>query len=330
MIRKSIFFISQIWAVALLVLLSANSATAEVTEPTVCFYYKHINPANPEEGFYFKVVNNNSASDLFQVLYSSRNKSYYLDFGQESTGGFSSRIVLQDFKEQIGRFFSTFSRGKLTSLTHYKTLIDYVTDGGRLLKEVDLSAYGIKDKVYAFNFDALAANAPRLKNMKSPESLALYNFTQNQWFSNEVGLDYKAQVLRADYSLLAKQETILQIFETELAIDAPKPIFSDTDRDIIRSADTKATWAILLAVVSVLVVAYLSITVTSSLRRRATQLSRIEAKVKHLEGKLNRPFYQVDQLDGSSSASQPKLQNLEARIDVLERNVRGSAPSGKA
>lgn len=67
---------------------------------------------------------------------------------------------------------------------------------------------------------------------------------------------------------------------------------------------------------------YLAIISLSTLRKQREQLSKLESKVKHLDSKLNKPFYQeVLQQSESHSLSPKVFDSVLSRLAALEKQV---------
>lgn len=317
--------------VSLLILCSFTLAlqppTLRAQQATVCFYFKKIDAPQGDAAYYVKILNKTGSSNPLTLRLSGKMKTVQIDYGRSGGSSLSADNAQRELTDQVGALFSTYDAAKLKTPNAYKTLFDLITDGGVLLKELNLSQYGVPDKVYAFNFDAVAANYGLLKetNMQSKEAAAFYNFTLDLWSVEKATPDYASRIQKKDFGNFLSPEVAAKIFEQEKPATVA-PSFTDAYKKMVENAESRATWAIIVAAIGVLVIFYLTLILTSSLRRRTEQFSKIESKVKQMEMKLNRPFYQVEQ-GGTADSRFSKLIEAQAfRITVLEKQLGIKSP----
>ncbi|MBC8045114.1 MAG: hypothetical protein IAF08_16870, partial [Rhizobacter sp.] len=309
--------------------------TAATGQPiTVCFYFKKVNPSSLAQGLVLQPITSQGGQRPVEVRMATKSQGVYVYFDRPAGQSISIEIVERDLAEKIGAVFSGYDRAKLQSPAHYKALIDLIAgEGGGdvLLRQIDLRAFGIADTVLAFNFGAVDASASLLAeaNRSSKEAAALYNFTFNQWRAAEAQGDYRDRVRAADFKPFADDATLAKLFET------PKPAalslaFSERDKQLIAESESRATWAMILTGLSLVATIYFAFLALTSLRKRGEQFSKLESKVKQMESKLNRPFYQAEQSRFEEMERLAKTVELHtSRLFQIERKA-GVASGGGA
>ncbi|MCS7012367.1 MAG: nucleotide exchange factor GrpE [Chloroherpetonaceae bacterium] len=303
---------------------------AQTEQPTVCFYFKRQNPLDLDEGYTLFILNHRQRSDELRLRLPSKTKSLILELASDRSIPslpLSNAEIVQVLENRLASFFTEFDKRKLASPAQYRDLIDALLSGERIVQQVSVSAFGIKDRVIVFNADAAEANPVLLKDPSTAEALALYNFAVGEWAFRPSLIDYKDRILKSALVLrLIRRSVLEQIFDvrqpqaqhTELPIEQLKQI---------QKADERATWAVILAFLSAVVSLYAAVVSTGFLRRKRDQISKLDAKVRHLESKLNKPFYQeVLQQSDPSAASAQTIEILAARLAALERHF-NLAPS---
>jgi hypothetical protein len=296
---------------------------AQSEQATVCFYYKRQNPVNPDAGYTFFIVNNKQASGQFVLRYAPKSKFPYIDLGRPISG-VNDVEVAQMLSNRIASFFSDYDRRKLSTPLQFRDLIDIITDGSRVLKQVNLATYGVKDRVLAFDADAADANYMLLKEPNALEAGALYNLVVGSWKTNTAQLDYRERVLKSSVARdLLTSQTIQKAFEIELPSEPQKQELTAEIRALINKAEERATYALIVAALAVLATGFLGLIIFSELRKRVEQFNKFESRLKHLDIKINRPFYQqASEKDSSSEASSSRTtEYLLARLSALEQKL---------
>lgn len=312
----------RLFLLLLLLLLFTPTLWAQNASQTVCFYFKRHNALTLDDGLTLFVLNARQLSPELQLRVQPKTKFIYLESAKPIAGAMPSNAeIVQALEAHLASFFTEFDKRKLSTPAHYTALIEAITDGNRVLKQVNLSAFGIPDRVLAFDANAADSNPRLLKDASSAEAMALYNFVTGEWKEHSSLLDYKDRLLKsATLPRLIHRATLESMFEEPTAA---KPAALTPDEIAqIQKAEERATWAFLLAFFSLMVTLYLAVVSTVNLRKQREQLSKIESKVKHLDSKLNKPFYQeaLQQSDGNS-LSPKTLDALLSRLIALEKQV---------
>ncbi|PIO48581.1 MAG: hypothetical protein CMR00_03640 [[Chlorobium] sp. 445] len=306
----------------MLLLPFASTLWAQPEPQTVCFYFKRQNLLNADDGLTLFILNTRQLSPELQLRIQPKTKFFYLETAKPIAGATpSANEIVQVFESRLSSFFTEFDKRKLSTPAQYKDLLEAVTNGNRILRQVNLSAFGIPDRVLAFDADAADSNPRLLKDAHSAEAMALYNLALGEWREQTALLDYKDRLLKSTtVSRLLRRTTLESLFEEPVAIKPTKLMTEDLAQ--IQKAEERATWAFLLAFFSLIVTLYLAIISLSTLRKQREQLSKLESKVKHLDSKLNKPFYQeVLQQSESHSLSPKVFDSVLSRLAALEKQV---------
>lgn len=314
----------------LVLLLSTPPVWAQSSTQTVCFYIKRQNLLNPDDGLRLFVLNTRQRSPELQLRYQPKTKFIYLESTKPIAGVVPTATeIVQAFEDRLMPFFTEFDKRKLSTPAHYKDLLETLMSGmgsNRILKQINLSAFGIPDRVLVFDADAAELNPTSLKDANSAEAMALYNFAAGEWQERTSLLDYKDRLLKSpDVLGLIRYSTLESLLATSAS--AQQVALTPDELLQIQTAEERATWAFLLSFLSLIVVIYLAIFAAGNLRKKRDQLSKLDAKVKHLEAKLNKPFYQeVIQQTDNSSFNPKTLETLLSRLVALEKNLGLSMP----
>jgi hypothetical protein len=309
----------------LVLLLSTPPVWAQSSTQTVCFYIKRQNLLNPDDGLRLFVLNTRQRSPELQLRYQPKTKFIYLESTKPIAGVVPTATeIVQAFEDRLMPFFTEFDKRKLSTPAHYKDLLETLMSGmgsNRILKPINLSAFGIPDRVLVFDADAAELNPTSLKDANSAEAMALYNFAAGEWQERTSLLDYKDRLLKSpDVLGLIRYSTLESLLATSAS--AQQVALTPDELLQIQTAEERATWAFLLSFLSLIVVIYLAIFAAGNLRKKRDQLSKLDAKVKHLEAKLNKPFYQeVIQQTDNSSFNPKTLETLLSRLVALEKKL---------
>ncbi len=305
-----------------LLLLGTSTVWAQTQSQTVCFYIKRQNLLNPDDGLTLFILNTRQRSPELQLRYQPKTKFIYLESTKPIAGVVpTASEIVQGFEERLLPFFTEFDKRKLSTPAQYKDLFETLLSGTRILKQVNLSAFGISDRVLVFDADAAELNPAFLKDANSTEAMALYNFAVGEWQERSSLLDYKDRLLKSpEVPSLIRRSTLESLFATPAA--ASQATLSSDELLQIQKAEERATWAFLLSFLSLIIIIYLAIISAGNLRKKREQLSKLDAKVKHLESKLNKPFYQEVLQQTESSTFNPKtLETLLLRLVALEKKL---------
>ncbi len=286
----------------------------------VCIYYKRLNPSNAFEGLLMQLINKHTTSGKF-ILRTDSNaqKAVYVDIGREIQPN-ERDVIERNLSARIGDMFLAKSDKSLKTVAQYRELFDLIAQNDRVFQQVDLTkAFDIKDTVYLFDFDAAAQNYSIFKNDRRPEALALYHFVNERWNSGQFYADYKSRVSKHDFKEFLDPDILNAIFQ--MRPQTPLPVeLSEAQRRTISSADQKATWALILSIISLLISAFGLLTNTIQSRDKSDLLSRLDGKVKLLENRLNKPFYQTELTsEEDNRRTSQQIQGLIARVIALER-----------
>lgn len=312
----------------LAVLLPHTEALGQSVQPAsqekgvVCIYFKRLNPSNPSEGVLMQLINKSTTSGKFILRTSpDANKAVYVDIGREIKAN-ERDMIERNLAERIGHMFSNKGEKALKTIAQYKDLFNLIIEAERVFRQVDLSkTLDIKDTVFIFDFDAAAQNYSIFKDDGRPEALALYQFVDERWTGKKFYPDYKSRVPKHDFKEFLEPDILDAIFQTRKARQEQEEL-SPAQKRIISDADQKATWALILSVISIIVGVFGLLTNTIQGKDKNEQLVRIEGKVKLLENRLNKPFYQIDiNAEEENRRSAQQLQSLVARVIALERAV---------
>ncbi|MGQ9805501.1 MAG: hypothetical protein ACUVRP_05420 [Chlorobiales bacterium] len=310
----------------LAVLLPHAEALAQSAQPAsqekgvVCIYFKRLNPSNPSEGILMQLINKSTTSGKFILRTSpDANKAVYVDIGREIKAN-ERDVIERNLVARIGDMFSAKGEKALKTVAQYKDLFNLITEADRVFHQVDLSkTFDIKDTVYLFDFDAAAQNYSIFKNDSRPEALALYQFVDERWTGKKFYPDYKSRVPKHDFKEFLEPDILDAIFQTRKTTSEPIGL-TDAQKRTISDADQKATWALILSIISIIVGVFGLLTNTIQGKDKSEQLGRIEGKVKLLENRLNKPFYQKEvNAEEENRRSAQQLQSLIARVIALER-----------
>lgn len=309
----------------LLWLLGLPLIWAQTEPPTVCFYIKRQNPLSADDGLTVFVLNQRQRSDELRVRLLPKTKSVFVELASDKaifSAPLSNAEMVQLLESRLAAFFTEFDRRKLSSPAHYHELVNALLEGNRVVRQVNLSAFGIKDRVLVFDADAAETAPFLLKDPNSAEARVLYNFAIGEWASHSSLIDYKERILKSPLiARLIRRSVLEQIFNQPTASPSSIALPAE-DRLQIQKAEERATWAVLLAFLSAAVAAYSAVVSTGFLRRKRDQLSKLDAKVRHLEAKLNKPFYQEVLQQSEPHPSVPQaIDILAARLAALERHL---------
>jgi len=298
----------------------AVAQPAQSEKGVVCIYYKRLNPSNPSEGYLMQIINKNTTSGKFILRTSPDvNKAVYVDIGREIKPN-EREVIERNLAARIGDMFSAKGDKSLRTIAQYRDLLTLIEKNDRMFRDVDLTKnFDIKDTVYLFDFDVAAQNYFIFKNDGRPEALALYHFTQERWIGGKFYADYKERVSKHDFKEFLEPSILNAIFQVPKSTPQNAEL-NDAQKKLLRDADQKATWAMLLAVVS-LIVGIIGVFINASQgKNNGEQISRLEGKVKSLENRLNKPFYQTDRLsEEESRRDAQQIQSLISRVIALER-----------
>ncbi|MCS6988341.1 MAG: hypothetical protein NZM06_02380 [Chloroherpetonaceae bacterium] len=311
--KRLVFFLALVF-VALAPIESASSQERGV----VCVYFKRVNPANPADGFYVQLINRKTTSGKF-VLRSNPDpqRAVYVDIGREMKPN-ERDVIERNLATRIGDMFVSKGEKAFKTIAQYRDLFNLLAASARVFQQVDLSKdYDVKDTVYLFDFDLAAQNYSIFKNEGRPESLALYRFAMERWVDGAFFPDYKARLSKHDFKGFLEPETVEMIFQTrKQALEYAE--LNPAQRRLIVDADQKATWSIILAAIGVIVGIFSFFASVAQSKERTEQIKRLEGKVKNLENRLNKPFYQSGESDEERQPNQ-LLKSLVARVIALEK-----------
>jgi hypothetical protein len=286
----------------------------------VCIYYKRLNPNEPSEGFLMQLINKRTTSGKFILRTSSDpQKAVYVDIGREINPK-ERDIIERNLATRIGDMFTTKSEKSLKTVAQYRELLTLIESNERVFKQVDLTKnFDIKDTVYLFDFDAAAQNYSIFKNDGRPEALALYHFTHERWIGRKFYADYKERVSKHDFKEFLEPSILNAIFQVPKSTPQNAEL-NDAQKKLLRDADQKATWGLLLAIVSLIVGIFGIFINASQGKDRGEQVSRLEGKVKLLENRLNKPFYQgINNTEDENKFSTQQMQSVMNRLIALEK-----------
>jgi hypothetical protein len=300
--------------------LAQSASQASQEKGVVCIYFKRLNPSNPSEGVWMQLINKKTSSGRFELHTSSdANKAVYVDIGREINPN-ERDLVERNLTTRIGDMFSAKGEKSLKTVAQYKDLFKLITETDRVFREVDLTKnFDIKDTVYLFDFDAAAQNYTIFKNDSRPEALALYQFVDERWTGRKFYPDYKSRVSKHEFREFLEPETLDAIFQTRKPTQEPAEL-SQAQKRTISDADQKATWALILSVISIILGGFALLTNAMQGKDKSEQFGRIEGKVKSLENRLNKPFYQTDMnSEEENRRGSQQVQSLMTRVIALER-----------
>jgi len=303
-------------------LIVAVAQSAQSEKGVVCIYYKRLTPADPSEGYLMQLINTRTTSGKFILRTSpDANKAVYVDIGREMKPN-ERDVIERNLATRIGDMFSAKGEKSLKTVAQYKDLLNLIEKNDRVFQQIDLSKdFDIKDTVYLFNFDVATQNYSIFKNDGRPEALALYQFADERWTGKKFYPDYKARLSKHDFKEFLEPEILNAIFQNQKATPPPAEL-TPAQKRTISDADQKATWALIVSVISIIIGVFGLFTNAIQGKDRSEQLGRIEGKVKTLENRLNKPFYQTDRVseeEGRRDAQQ--IQSLISRVIALERAV---------
>jgi hypothetical protein len=318
--RFASFIYTMFLVVGALVLLASPIRAAE--RGTVCVYHKKINPNDPRGGFYVVILNEHGSSGRFQLRYVANQREVYIDNGKQLRPNGRDAATRKDLASKIGDMFSSIDAKKLSTPEQYYSLFNLVLEESRTFRPVQqMASFGIQDSIFAFDFDNAAQNIALLQDGNRPESIALYNFTLDQWTASSVPADYKERIARNDFKMFFNEKLVEASFaqkKTDYA--AMQSEMMRAQQKLAGDADQKATWAILFAVLALAGAIFVLFVTTGQIRGRVDQITKIEAKVKNIEGRMNKPFYQTDQIKADDEKQNTVLiQSLMGRLAALER-----------
>jgi molecular chaperone GrpE (heat shock protein) len=300
----------------------AVAQPAQSEKGVVCIYYKRLNPSNPSEGYLMQIINKNTTSGKFILRTSPDvNKAVYVDIGREIKPN-EREVIERNLAARIGDMFSAKGDKSLRTIAQYRDLLTLIEKNDRVFRDVDLTKnFDIKDTVYLFDFDVAAQNYSIFKNDGRPEALALYHFTQERWIGGKFYADYKERVSKHDFKEFLEPSILNAIFQVPKSTPQNAEL-NDAQKKLLRDADQKATWAMLLAVVSFIVGIFGIFVSASQGKDKGEQLTRLEGKVKVLENRLNKPFYQgmIDTEEENKFSTQ-QIQSIVNRLMALEKAI---------
>jgi molecular chaperone GrpE (heat shock protein) len=300
----------------------AVAQPAQSEKGVVCIYYKRLNPSNPSEGYLMQIINKNTTSGKFILRTSPDvNKAVYVDIGREIKPN-EREVIERNLAARIGDMFSAKGDKSLRTIAQYRDLLTLIEKNDRVFRDVDLTKnFDIKDTVYLFDFDAAAQNYSIFKNDGRPEALALYHFTQERWIGGKFYADYKERVSKHDFKEFLEPSILNAIFQVPKTTPQNAEL-NDAQKKLLRDADQKATWAMLLAVVSFIVGIFGIFVSASQGKDKGEQLTRLEGKVKVLENRLNKPFYQgMSNTEEENKFSTQQIQSIVNRLMALEKAI---------
>ncbi len=300
----------------------AVAQPAQSEKGVVCIYYKRLNPSNPSEGYLMQLINISTTSGKFILRTSpDANKAVYVDIGREIKPN-ERDIVERNLATRIGDMFSAKGDKSLKTIAQYRDLLTLIEKNDRVFRDVDLTKnFDIKDTVYLFDFDAAAQNYSIFKNDGRPEALALYHFTQERWIGGKFYADYKERVSKHNFKEFLEPNILNAIFQVPKSTPQNAEL-NDAQKKLLRDADQKATWAMILAVVSFIVGIFGIFVSASQGKDKGEQLTRLEGKVKVLENRLNKPFYQgVSNTEEENKFSTQQIQSIVNRLMALEKAI---------
>lgn len=315
-----------LWSFAPLVMLLFRAEAVAQSSPSekgvTCIYFKRLNPSNPSDGLLMQLINKSTTSGKFVLRASpDANRAVYVDIGRDIKPN-ERDVIERNLATRIGDMFSAKGDKSLKTVSQYKDLFNLIIENDRVFKTLDLTKnFDIKDTVYLFDFDAAAQNYSIFKNDGRPEALALYQFVDERWTGKKFYPDYKARVSKHDFKEFLEPDIVESIFQTR----KPTPEYAEiapAQKRTISDADQKATWAIILSVISIAVGIFGIFSSVSQGKDRGDQLSRLEGKVKSLENRLNKPFYQTNiGLEEEARKTNQQIQTLVSRIVALEKSA---------
>jgi hypothetical protein len=300
----------------------AVAQPAQSEKGVVCIYYKRLNPSNPSEGYLMQIINKNTTSGKFILRTSPDvNKAVYVDIGREIKPN-EREVIERNLAARIGDMFSAKGDKSLRTIAQYRDLLTLIEKNDRVFRDVDLTKnFDIKDTVYLFDFDVAAQNYSIFKNDGRPEALALYHFTQERWIGGKFYADYKERVSKHDFKEFLEPSILNAIFQVPKSTPQNAEL-NDAQKKLLRDADQKATWAMLLAVVSFIVGIFGIFVSASQGKDKGEQLTRLEGKVKVLENRLNKPFYQgMINTEEENKFSTQQIQSIVNRLMALEKAI---------
>ncbi|MFQ3607317.1 MAG: hypothetical protein SNJ55_01640 [Chloroherpetonaceae bacterium] len=301
--------------------LAQSAPQSSPEKGVVCIYFKRLNPSNPTEGVLMQLVNKSTTSGRFILRTSpDANKAVYVDIGRDVKPN-ERDVIERNLATRIGDMFSAKSEKSVKSVAQYKDLLKLILDSEqRVFQQIDLTKnFDIRDTVYVFDFDAATQNYSIFKNDGRPEALALYQFVDERWTGKKFYPDYKSRLSKHDFKDFLEPEILEAIFQTRKAPQEQAEL-NPAQKRTISDADQKATWALILSVISIIIGVFGLLTNAMQGKDKVDQLGRIEGKVKTLENRLNKPFYQTDvNAEEESRRGAQQLQSLVARVIALER-----------
>ncbi len=266
-----------------------------------------------------KLINRSTTSGQFILRTSPEPyKAVYVDIGKAITPN-DRDVVERNLAARIGDMFSAKSDKSLKTVAEYKELLKLISENDRIFKQVDLSKnFDIKDTVYLFDFDAAAQNYSVFKNNTRPEALALYQFVDERWTGQTFYADYKLRISKHDFKGFLEPEILEAIFQTR-QLNPESNGSTYAQKRLLSDADQKATWALILSIISIITGIFGLLTNTLQGKDKDDQLRRVEGKIKLLESRLNKPFYQTDISSEEARHNTQQIQNIISRIVALER-----------
>lgn len=285
----------------------------------VCIYFKRLNPANAAEGFHVQIINKKTTSGKFILRASGdAQKSVYVDIGREIKPN-ERDLIERNLAARIADMFSAKGDKAFKTLAQYRELFNRLAENSRVFQQIDLSkTLDVKDTTYLFDFDLAAQNASIFKNDARMESLALYRFAAERWIDGAFFADYKARLSKHDFKEFLDRETIESIFQTRKPASEYAEL-NPAQKKLVADADQKATWALLLAALGFVVAIFAIFSSVSQGKEKNEQIRRLEGKVKTIENRLNKPFYQNEPIDDDARQPSQLLKALTARVIALEK-----------
>ncbi len=306
----------------ILLLQEAVAQPATQEKGVVCIYYKRLNPSDPSEGFLMQLINKRTSSGKFILRTSTDpSKTVYVDIGRDINPN-EREVIERNLAARIGDMFTAKSDKSLRTIAQYKEFLTLIERNDRVFQQIDLTKnFDIKDTVYLFDFDAAALNYALFKNDSRPEALALYHFTRERWGDWKFYPDYKERISKYDFKEFLEPSIVRAIFQVPKS-SPEKAELNDAQKKLLHDADQKATWAMLLAVVGLIVGIFGIFVGVSQGKDRDEQISRLEGKVKVLENRLNKPFYQsISSNSDENKVPSQYLQSVINRLIALEKII---------
>ncbi|MDX2128730.1 MAG: hypothetical protein SFU91_06800 [Chloroherpetonaceae bacterium] len=295
-------------------------AQTPITKPeakTICFYLKPIS----EDSLLIRIVQsgmveNEKMSRNLLITMPSRSELYidYYNLPPRDKPK-NDAIRLEDVYQHIGAHFSTFSKDKLNTIVGYRNLIEVIrSQSTTLFKSIKLTSFGIPDLVYVFNFELALENDALLRDPNTPESVALYNFMTKQWIAETAQPDYTRKLRSAKFEGFIQQSFISGL--TKVSDNAK---LSSSDQKLIETANLRALYALGGVGLLLIFCLFLLFNAGINIRKLKKTLERVEGKLRVMDNKLEKPFYQSTEVESKRDFKINKsIDDLLIRIRKLE------------